>query len=372
MQAGQDGGKPGIIPARAGFTADGSAGAALAGDHPRSRGVYDPFHANRMWVVGSSPLARGLQGDQGGQRGRRGIIPARAGFTRPCGAPSSGRRDHPRSRGVYAPAAGPRPRRPGSSPLARGLPSAFPRLRVYLGIIPARAGFTGASWAYNVDREGSSPLARGLRGDDQKMTCEIRIIPARAGFTAVIAGVCAIAGGSSPLARGLLRAGPGGMSSVRIIPARAGFTGRTTPGVTRTMDHPRSRGVYARNRPTSPPSPGSSPLARGLREHRPDQVWRRRIIPARAGFTPRGPPLVRDAPDHPRSRGVYSPGWETYCRPIGSSPLARGLRHALHSLRIIGGIIPARAGFTIGKCGAPMRVRDHPRSRGVYTTLAAQ
>ena len=30
----------------------------------------------------------------------------------------------------------------GSSPLARGLPAAFPRLRVYLGIIPARAGFT--------------------------------------------------------------------------------------------------------------------------------------------------------------------------------------------------------------------------------------
>ena len=50
---------------------------------------------------GSSPLARGLRGWDGGGEALNRIIPARAGFTisrRKIGAAGG---DHPRSRGVY-------------------------------------------------------------------------------------------------------------------------------------------------------------------------------------------------------------------------------------------------------------------------------
>ena len=71
---------------------------------------------------------------------------------------------------------------------------------------------------------------------------------------------------------------------------------------------------------------GSSPLARGLRSLRATIKLAKRIIPARAGFTPQ--PVCRPQPprDHPRSRGVYdrTDGGDQPER--GSSPLARGLR----------------------------------------------
>ena len=73
---------------------------------------------------------------------------------------------------------------------------------------------------------------------------------------------------------------------------------------------------------------GSSPLARGLR-HKPPSVrhWGR-IIPARAGFTPRD-------------------RREDMCF-LGSSPLARGLLEHEISFTQLWRIIPARAGFTLG------------------------
>ena len=91
----------GIIPARAGFTASVSVSGLRPRDHPRSRGVY----RSALWVrtppLGSSPLARGLQ--IGGPLiiHGRGIIPARAGFTRRVGVILDTEEDHPRSRGVY-------------------------------------------------------------------------------------------------------------------------------------------------------------------------------------------------------------------------------------------------------------------------------
>ena len=90
-----------IIPARAGFTCALGAGGAECWDHPRSRGVY---------------------------------------CSRASGRPPPA--DHPRSRGVYF--AGLRDRCPpgGSSPLARGLHLPPEDRRIRRGIIPARAGFT--------------------------------------------------------------------------------------------------------------------------------------------------------------------------------------------------------------------------------------
>ena len=236
-------------------------------------------------MVGSSPLARGLQLNSASAPRRRRIIPARAGFTRhrpprPGGAP-----DHPRSRGVYLNRRCSRSSSSGSSPLARGLHRVVIRPDSYSRIIPARAGFTSARWIHAAlrpdhprsrgvylagqvaarGRDGSSPLARGLRALDH-----LTVHPAI---------------GSSPLARGLPRRRVGGGVLARIIPARAGFTPWASPSPPTPEDHPRSRGVYSAARLAELAHSGSSPLARGLRIIMDAETREWRIIPARAGFT---------------------------------------------------------------------------------------
>ena len=152
-----------IIPARAGFTIVDYLVENRERDHPRSRGVYYATYTGSSVACGSSPLARGLPSSPPGAPSSEGIIPARAGFTPGYASGGVLPGDHPRSRGVYDPGDRPDPVRTGSSPLARGLPSQYnpvslgtkdhPRSRgVYHmrvrrqmrrgGIIPARAGFT--------------------------------------------------------------------------------------------------------------------------------------------------------------------------------------------------------------------------------------
>ena len=199
-----------IIPARAGFTEQAYGVLGVAGDHPRSRGVYEPLTYPVPRGTGSSPLARGLPHLPTHQTERIRIIPARAGFTTSSAGFSDGKTDHPRSRGVYrftvsAPRTG-----AGSSPLARGLLPALLREHGEEGIIPARAGFTcaspGLSWVtldhprsrgvYIVGfiavsfRWGSSPLARGLPPDLRQAATDPGIIPARAGFTRLLRTAC--------------------------------------------------------------------------------------------------------------------------------------------------------------------------------------
>ena len=112
------------------------------------------------------------------------------------------------------------------------------------------------------------------------------------------------------------------------------------------MDHPRSRGVY--NLLTDPRlrDSGSSPLARGLPDRAFICAMHARIIPARAGFTRHRGVDQRLVRDHPRSRGVYSSTAASGRSPGGSSPLARGLPRGPDDQR-----------------RDPV---DHPRSRGVY------
>ena len=71
-----------------------------------------------------------------------GIIPARAGFTGARHGLDGPHRDHPRSRGVYVVPLQTGGHVCGSSPLARGLPSTKWWHVIHGGIIPARAGFT--------------------------------------------------------------------------------------------------------------------------------------------------------------------------------------------------------------------------------------
>ena len=180
---GHVGGGDGIIPARAGFTALEREDEPLEGDHPRSRGVYTDRNSSAPRESGSSPLARGLPLRFRSARASGGIIPARAGFTtRPvrfgrCSA------DHPRSRGVYAlmnslPGSG-----FGSSPLARGLPSAAGRSARPAADHPRSRGVYGYGPIRGTVDLGSSPLARGLPSRHGVLKHNGRIIPARAGFT---------------------------------------------------------------------------------------------------------------------------------------------------------------------------------------------
>ena len=217
----------------------------------------------------------------------------------------------------------------------------------------------------------------------------IRIIPARAGFTRDCRrrccrrpdhprsrGVYRCRGrrrrrdwGSSPLARGLPRSASTPPPRRRIIPARAGFTRRRPPARRPPRDHPRSRGVYTRQSPGGPGETGSSPLARGLPAVASLLSDPARIIPARAGFTRAALPSRPPAWDHPRSRGVYVAERAAHWAGPGSSPLARGL--PVHDAQDsqFGRIIPARAGFTrFSTIRPPLRL-DHPRSRGVYRSV---
>ena len=176
--------------------------------------------------------------------------------------------------------------------------------------------------------------------------------------------------GSSPLARGLPPLGVEVTYSVGIIPARAGFTHQHEPLAAAGGDHPRSRGVYSSAGGRTWPTNGSSPLARGLHGQVGDGGGVGGIIPARAGFTASLPHLCIARLDHPRSRGVYTTGTTTRTPFPGSSPLARGLPLPGAGLISAPGIIPARAGFTHVALPALTRGRDHPRSRGVYSASA--
>ena len=91
---------------------------------------------------------------------------------------------------------------------------------------------------------------------------------------------------------------------------------------------------------------GSSPLARGLQGADSLQPPEVRIIPARAGFTPKDTFAAWAAADHPRSRGVYTDQGLKSSQIGGSSPLARGLLCRSGQCELPGRIIPARAGFT--------------------------
>ena len=192
-----------IIPARAGFTRPAVSPASLTADHPRSRGVYFPLSPYWPAYLGSSPLARGLPARYQASAWAWGIIPARAGFTPTTVPTTSASWDHPRSRGVYPTVTARVESIPGSSPLARGLPGDEELLEVPDRIIPARAGFTAAEMrriAPESDHPrsrgvyvmvgsgdsagaGSSPLARGLPASRARIVDRGRIIPARAGFT---------------------------------------------------------------------------------------------------------------------------------------------------------------------------------------------
>ena len=153
----------------------------------------------------------------------------------------------------------------------------------------------------------------------------------------------------------------------RIIPARAGFTSRLRRRRSQRSDHPRSRGVYHGQPPIWSGRLGSSPLARGLQRLAHTLDTTPGIIPARAGFTRASTSSIPAALDHPRSRGVYHASGPRELPELGSSPLARGLPLAPLGRSHHGGIIPARAGFTLAD---PRNPNDELPYQAMFTFTA--
>ena len=192
-----------IIPAHAGFTHSTPFCEGRAPDHPRTRGVYNVISNGKLSISGSSPHTRGLRshGPQMTNIGR--IIPAHAGFTTHAASQSEKSEDHPRTRGVYNLTSPVYHRRLGSSPHTRGLLGWLSVRRVRCRIIPAHAGFTTQNPSNPLPRKdhprtrgvyaimfwtgkddtGSSPHTRGLLFHVADFRGLWRIIPAHAGFT---------------------------------------------------------------------------------------------------------------------------------------------------------------------------------------------
>ena len=192
----------------------------------------------------------------------------------------------------------------GSPPLARGIQNKISSFLMSIGITPACAGNTYAFIPlYGVCRDhprlrgeyyqnmvnfqsrlGSPPLARGILCDNAHINKVDRITPACAGNTAsgrtaripyldhprlrgeypLMLSVTLPITGSPPLARGI----PYFITSLearsRITPACAGNTLFSASFLLPYRDHPRLRGEYFRIRRFLPVVWGSPPLARGI------------------------------------------------------------------------------------------------------------
>ena len=117
---------------------------------------------------------------------------------------------------------------------------------------------------------------------------------------------------------------------------------------------------------------GSSPHTRGLLNRGLAGRGEDGIIPAHAGFTAQCYHSRFRIRDHPRTRGVYREHQCLTAPTSGSSPHTRGLRQE-HTHQDQGlGIIPAHAGFTSGSRPSARAPEDHPRTRGVYDATSSE
>ena len=238
--------------------------------------------ANKLHVLGSSPLTRGKRGVGQRYSSHRRLIPAHAGKTPSPRLRRERPGAHPRSRGEnYR-------RKPffladdGSSPLTRGK-RVFPtRAPLVEGLIPAHAGKTAAQWSA-IAAGTAHPRSRGENGDGQ--------------------AVCPACVGSSPLTRGKHIDGVAGGPCLGLIPAHAGKTTIRRRAQSHYPAHPRSRGENRLASFLMPGHAGSSPLTRGKRPWKNMVTRSMRLIPAHAGKTEAVECPARRHRAHPRSRG---------------------------------------------------------------------
>ena len=180
--------------------------------------------------------------------------------------------------------------------------------------------------------------------------------------------------GSSPLARGALVALDSVARGIGLIPARAGSTIIAVSDACARRAHPRSRGEHRTRLFRSSQSRGSSPLARGAPSHFGFLRLLAGLIPARAGSTWTMQNTANFQRAHPRSRGEHVFSCPSVATREGSSPLARGALSASNNGALSLGLIPARAGSTRTWKPCWWKPRAHPRSRGehAYDVIDAQ
>ena len=171
------------------------------GDHPRVCGEQLMDEIKLKPCPGSSPRARGAVNGAYGARCHVGIIPARAGSSRPIRTSGCAIWGHPRVCGEQSRFRSSAPLRSGSSPRVRGAGRHYPQADQPQGIIPACAGSRRGSracgrpgrdhprvcgeqeWvaAGGTERQGSSPRVRGAASATGVRVLRHGIIPACAG-----------------------------------------------------------------------------------------------------------------------------------------------------------------------------------------------
>ena len=154
----------------------------------------------------------------------------------------------------------------------------------------------------------------------------------------------------------------------RITPAHAGTTPVRNGEEKQAEDHPRLRGYYTQMLLEMAARLGSPPLARVLPAKGIVCELPPRITPACAGTTHNLETNINIFWDHPRLRGYYVVANFFFWHTIGSPPLTRVLRYTFDSKKAQKRITPAHAGTTRCNFSISKLSRDHPRSRGYYSS----
>ena len=211
---------------------------------------------------------------------------------------------------------------------------------------------------------GSSPRGRGKPGNHRLLRREPGLIPARAGKTARCPhGACSAA--AHPRAGGEnVIASSLEQYTRRLIPARAGKTRRNRPPRLTTRAHPRAGGENASLTALRRADNGSSPRGRGKPELTMEDATALGLIPARAGKTMGSHRSLWGRWAHPRAGGENALCRSTKNGRSGSSPRGRGKRRPRSHEPRRTRLIPARAGKTAPHGLAAGGPRAHPRAGG--------
>jgi len=173
--------------------------------------------------------------------------------------------------------------------------------------------------------------------------------------------------GSSPRARGTPQEWHAADEALRFIPAGAGNTSRAAISATTGPVHPRGRGEYNRSAAYLINPDGSSPRARGTRQHAQHRHVGSRFIPAGAGNTASKTAASKPSSVHPRGRGEHFMTQFIITSCCGSSPRARGTQGVGATDRRGGRFIPAGAGNTVAVLDACHQAcGSSPRARGTH------
>ena len=290
------------------------------------RGEYCNGVYMYAFILGSPPLARGIQNKISSFLMSIGITPACAGNTYAFIPLYGVCRDHPRLRGEYYQNMVNFQSRLGSPPLARGILCDNAHINKVDRITPACAGNTASGRTARIPYL-DHPRLRGEYGD---MSCNPQVVM-----------------GTPPLARGILNCHLQIFLINGITPACAGNTWQGDKVQPTTKDHPRLRGEYIKRGKIFSDGLGSPPLARGIPWCQIRRHFMTGITPACAGNTRFITKIRRVAWDHPRLRGEYGKVLLVRQLSIGSPPLARGIPLNSSSNACTCGITPACAGNTV-------------------------